>query len=57
MVCQKSLFIFDSRLAAHTVPHRDAESRRKDKGRYNVGVFWIPRLGAELKVAVKAMTT
>ena len=44
-------------LAAHTVPHRDAESRRKDKRRYTVGVFWIPRLGAELKVAVKAMTT
>ena len=34
-------------LAAHTVPHRDAESRRKDKRRYTVGVFWIPRLGAE----------
>ena len=29
----------------------------KTKVAYNVAVFWIPRRSAELKVAVKAMTT
>ena len=45
---------------ALTATFSSAEKRNPGdgaKGTYTVVAFWIPRLGAELKVAVKAMTT